>query len=222
MLYSTVSIQIPIIKLATFLVFQRLYISRHHFGGTLWIPAPQTKAKSHGLHCSTAGGTWEDLPEDSLPRCGDEGAAGYVHKPTWSQSPGTDVLWVCEWGRLKEYSGVPRGLTAPWTFQDSSSVTKDFGAVKLLKVGAGVVVDKIIQSQTSAKEILNPHAHFLNLGLSEVYTGFHLFFHISLGEILETSTEVYLFIYLQGFSGFLRRAETQVIPAALFHQCQYL
>jgi len=53
--------------------------------------------------------------------------------------------------------------------------------------------------------------------LSEALAGFHLFFHISLGEILETSTEVYLFIYLQGFSGFLRGAETQVIPSALFH-----
>lgn len=81
-LYSTVSIQIPIIKLATFLVFQRLYISRHHFGGTLWIPAPQTKAKSHGLHCPATGGTGEDLPEDSLSRRSDERAAGYVHKST--------------------------------------------------------------------------------------------------------------------------------------------
>lgn len=79
-LHSTVSIQIPLIKLATFLVFQRLYISRHHFGGTLWIPAPQTKAKSHGLHCPTAGGTGEDLPEDTLSRRSDERAAGYVHK----------------------------------------------------------------------------------------------------------------------------------------------
>lgn len=135
-LYSTVSIQIPIIKLATFLVFQRLYISRHHFGGTLWIPAPQTKAKSHSLHRPTAGGAGEDLPEDSLPRCGDERAAGYVHKPTWSQSPGTGILWVCEWGCLKECSGVPRGLTAPLTFQDSSSVIKDLGAVKLSKARA--------------------------------------------------------------------------------------
>lgn len=219
MLHSTVSIQIPIIKLATFLVFQRLYISRHHFGGTLWIPAPQTKAKSHGLHRPTAGGAGEDLPEDSLPRCGDERAAGYVHKPTRGQSPGTDVLWICERGCLKEYSGVPRGLAAPLTFQDSSSVILGWESCQKHRPGGE---DKIVRSHTSAKEILNPHTHFLNLGLSEAYTGFHLFFHISLGEILETSTEVYLFIYLQGFSGFLRRAETQVIPAALFHQCQYL
>lgn len=144
MLYSTVSVQIPIIKLATFLVFQRLYISRHHFGGTLWIPAPQTKAKPHGLHRPATGGPGEDFPENSLPRRGDERAAGHVHKPARSQSPGTHTLWVNEWGWLKEHSQAPRGLTAPLTFQDSSSGTKDFGAVKLSKE------DKIIQSQTSA------------------------------------------------------------------------
>lgn len=129
--------QIPIIKLATFLVFQRLYISRHHFGGTLWIPASQTKEKSHSLHCPTAGGTGEDLPEDSLPRCGHERAAGYVHKPTRSQSPGTDILWVCEWGCLKKHSGVPRGLSAPLSFQDSYSGNKEFGAEKLSKAVGG-------------------------------------------------------------------------------------
>lgn len=136
-LYSTVSVQIPIIKLATFLVFQRLYISRHHFGGTLWIPAPQTEAESHGLHRPAAGGPGEDLPEDSLPRCGDERAAGHVHQPAWSQSPGTDPLGVCQWGCFKEHSRAPRELTAPLTFQDSCSGSKDFGAVKLSKPGAG-------------------------------------------------------------------------------------
>lgn len=110
----------------------------------------------------------------------------------------------------------------PGAFQDPSSVIKGFGAVKFSKRRVEAEGGEIICSYASAEEILNPHAHFLDLGLSEVHTGFHLFFHISLGEILETSTEVYLFIYLQGFSGFLRRAETQVIPAALFHQCQYL
>lgn len=71
-----------------FLLFQRLRIPRHHPGGSVRLPAPQAAPQPHGLHGAAAGGAGEDLPEDPLSRCGDEGAAGHVHQPARGQSAG--------------------------------------------------------------------------------------------------------------------------------------
>lgn len=68
------------IKLAVCFLFQRLHISRHHPGGSLWLSAPQTAPEPHGLHCAAAGSAGEDFPEDPLPGCGDEGATCHVHQ----------------------------------------------------------------------------------------------------------------------------------------------
>lgn len=71
------------------LLFQRLRIPRHHPGGSLRLAAPQAAPQPHGLHGAAAGGAGEDLPEDPLSRCGDEGAPGHVHQPARGQSAGT-------------------------------------------------------------------------------------------------------------------------------------
>lgn len=67
------------IKLAVFLLFQRLHISRHHSGGSLRVPAPQTAPEPHRVHRTAARGTGEDLSEDPLPRRCDARAPGHVH-----------------------------------------------------------------------------------------------------------------------------------------------
>lgn len=69
------------INLPCVLLFQRLRISRHHPGGSLRLSAPQTAPEPHGLHRAAAGSAGEDFPEDPLPGCGDERAAGHVHEP---------------------------------------------------------------------------------------------------------------------------------------------
>lgn len=75
--------------------FQRLRISRHHPGGSLRLSAPQAAQEPHGLHRTAAGSAGEDLPEDPLPRCGDEGAAGHVHQPARGPRAGKEKIIPC-------------------------------------------------------------------------------------------------------------------------------
>lgn len=93
MLFFIWCTQITLIKLATSLVLQRLYVSRHHFGGPLWLPAPQTEEKPHSFHSPAAGSPGENFPEDSLSRCGDEGEVGHVYQFARSQSSGTHNVY---------------------------------------------------------------------------------------------------------------------------------
>lgn len=76
------------INLPCVFTFQRLRISRHHPRGSLRVSAPQTAQEPHGLHRTAAGSAGEDLPEDPLSGCGDEGAASHVHQPARGPSAG--------------------------------------------------------------------------------------------------------------------------------------